>query len=214
MSDTFVTLHGWVGSDVTYRNSRDLSVVNFRVASTPRLKKEGKWIDGDTTWYSVTAWRSLAENIRDSVKKGDAVIVHGRLRTDVWEREDGQSTSSLRIEAGLVGHDLTRGASTFLRSQRPTRTDTTEVEQEVEATLRRQEQEGSPSVDSWGNQVDPPPAEGHDEGSDAADADEAGDHGVAGSGAGVPGDPGSEAGETDYLSGRYVGSGLGGVGVS
>ena len=57
MSDTFVTLHGWVGSDVTYRNPHDISVVNFRVASTPRLKKEGKWIDGDTTWYSVTAWR-------------------------------------------------------------------------------------------------------------------------------------------------------------
>ena len=37
MSDTFVTLHGWVGSDVTYRNPHDISVVNFRVASTPRL---------------------------------------------------------------------------------------------------------------------------------------------------------------------------------
>ena len=171
MSDTFVTLHGWVGSDVTYRNPHDISVVNFRVASTPRLKKEGKWIDGDTTWYSVTAWRHLAENIRDSVKKGDAVIVHGRLRTDVWEREDGQSTSSLRIEASLVGHDLTRGASTFLRSQRPVRPDTAEVEQDVEATLRRQEAEGRPSVDSWGNQVDPPPAE---EPEDLADHDDLG----------------------------------------
>ena len=34
-----------------------------------------------------------------------------------------------------------------------------EVEQEVESSLRQQEMEGSPSVDSWGNQVDPPPAE-------------------------------------------------------
>ena len=33
------------------------------------------------------------------------------------------------------------------------------MEQEVEATLREQEQEGSPTFDSWGNQVDPPPAE-------------------------------------------------------
>ena len=184
MSDTFVTLHGWVGSDVTYRNPHDISVVNFRVASTPRLKKEGKWIDGDTTWYSVTAWRHLAENIRDSVKKGDAVVVHGRLRTDVWEREDGQSTSSLRIEASLVGHDLTRGASTFLRSQRPPRTDTAEVEQEVEATLREQEQAGSPSFDSWGNQVDPPPAEEPEDADvpdDLADLDASGERGGVGS---------------------------------
>lgn len=157
MSDTYVTLHGWVGSDVTYRNPNDVSVVNFRVASTPRLKKGGEWMDGDTTWYSVTAWRHLAENIRDSVRKGDAVVVHGKLRTDLWEREDGQTTSSLRIEASLVGHDLTRGSSTFLRSQRPARPDTSEVEQDVESTIRQQEMEGSPSVDSWGNQVDPPP---------------------------------------------------------
>ena len=157
MSDTYVTLHGWVGSEVTYRKQQDTSVVNFRVASTPRLKKGGEWMDGDTTWYSVTAWRHLAENIRDSVRKGDAVVVHGKLRTDLWEREDGQTTSSLRIEASLVGHDLTRGSSTFLRSQRPGRSDTSEIEQEVESTIRQQEMEGSPSVDSWGNQVDPPP---------------------------------------------------------
>jgi single-strand DNA-binding protein len=171
MSDTYVTLHGWVGSDVTYRNPNDVSVVNFRVASTPRLKKGGEWMDGDTTWYSVTAWRHLAENIRDSVRKGDAVVVHGKLRTDLWEREDGQTTSSLRIEASLVGHDLTRGSSTFLRSQRPARPDTSEVEQDVEATIRQQEMEGSPSVDSWGNQVDPPP-EGPE---DAGDPDDLGD---------------------------------------
>ena len=133
----------------------------------------------------MTAWRHLAENIRDSVRKGDAVIVHGRLRTDVWEREDGQSTSSLRIEASLVGHDLTRGASTFLRSQRPVRPDTAEVEQEVESTLREQEQAGTPAFDSWGNQVDPPPAEGPE-----------------------------DAGDPDDLGGLHDRSGLGGLGAA
>lgn len=151
MSDTIVTLHGWVGGDVTYRNPQDVSVANFRVASTPRLRKGGEWVDGDTTWYSVTAWRHLAENVRDSVRKGDAVVVHGRLRTDVWEREDGQLTSSLRIEAMLVGHDLTRGTSSFLRTQRTAGPDLVEVDNEVESALRAQELEGSPAVDSWGN---------------------------------------------------------------
>ena len=162
MSDTFVTLHGWVGSEVTYRDPQGISVVNFRVASTPRLKREGKWADGDTTWYSVTAWRHLAVNIRDSVRKGDAIVVHGRMRTDVWEREDGQTSSSLRIEASLVGHDLTRGTSTFLRTQKPASTDTSEVDAEVEAALREQEEAGSPTFDSWGNLVDAPPAEDPD----------------------------------------------------
>lgn len=151
MSDTFVTLHGWVGSEVSYRDPQGVSVANFRVASTPRLKKDGRWVDGDTTWYSVTAWRHLAENIRDSVRKGDAVVVHGRLRTDVWERQDGQTSSSLRIEASLVGHDLSRGTSTFLRTPKPERVDTSEVDQEVESMLHEVESQDTPPFDSWGN---------------------------------------------------------------
>ena len=153
MSDTFVTLHGWVGSEVTYRDPQGVSVANFRVASTPRLKKDGKWVDGDTTWYSVTAWRHLAENIRDSVRKGDAVVVHGKLRTDVWERQDGQLSNSLRIDASLVGHDLSRGTSTFLRTPRPERADSSEVDQAVESMLHEVESQETPPYDSWGNPV-------------------------------------------------------------
>lgn len=151
MSDTYVTLHGWVGSEVTYRDPQNIPVVNFRVASTPRLKREGRWVDGDTTWYSVTAWRHLATNIRDSVRKGDAVVVHGRLRTDLWKREDGQVSSSLRIEASLVGHDLTRGTSTFLRTQRPATSEASEIDAEVDSTIRELEEQPTPSFDSWGN---------------------------------------------------------------
>ena len=70
-----------------------------------------------------------------------------------------------------MGHDLTRGSSTFLRSQRPARSDTSELEQEVESTIRQQEMEGSPSVDSWGNQVDPPPEGPEDAGEPDAPED-------------------------------------------
>ena len=61
MNDTFVTLHGWVGSEVTFRDPQGVSVANLRVATTPRLKRDGRWVDGETTWYSVTAWRQLAD---------------------------------------------------------------------------------------------------------------------------------------------------------
>ncbi len=141
MSDTYVTLHGWVGGEVSFREPHGIPVVNLRVASTPRLKREGRWVDGDTTWYSVTAWRQLAEHVRDSVRKGDAVVVHGRLRTDCWTREDGQASSTLQIEATLLGHDLTRGTSTFSRSV-PTERTEPEVEGEAEA-MSREERDGA-----------------------------------------------------------------------
>jgi single-strand DNA-binding protein len=87
MSDTYVTFHGWVGNEVTHRDPNGVSVVNFRVASTPRIKRKGEWMDGDTTWYSVSAWRGLAATIRVSVQKGAAVIVRPAQRG--VDREDG-----------------------------------------------------------------------------------------------------------------------------
>jgi single-strand DNA-binding protein len=151
MNDTFVTVQGWVGAEVRHRTPKGTSVATLRVAATPRLRKGGDWADGETTWYTVTAWRTLADNVRDSVRKGDAVIVHGRLRTETWVPDKGDPVTSLHVEAGFVGHDLTRGTSVFTKSQRPER-----VEQEVESELAEMVHEAlddDPSVsgiDSWG----------------------------------------------------------------
>ena len=121
MNDTHVTFHGWAGSDVRHRTARDVSVATVRVGVTPRLKKDGEWVDGETAWYTVTAWRTLADHLRDSVRKGDPVIVHGRLRTETWEPEEGGTTTTLQVDASLIGHDLTRGISHFIkqRTERP-----------------------------------------------------------------------------------------------
>ena len=95
MNEALVTFQGWVGNDVVFRLTDKGPVANFRVGSTPRIRrKDGGWIDGQTSWFSVSCWRGLAEHVRDSVRKGEPVLVHGRLRTDVWEREDGHTSVS------------------------------------------------------------------------------------------------------------------------
>jgi single-strand DNA-binding protein len=149
MSDTFVTFHGWVGGEVIYRNPQGISVVNFRVGSTPRVRRDGKWCDGDTTWYSVNGWRGLADNIRASVKKGDAVIVHGRLRSENWVRDDHQLSTTLVVEASFVGHDLTRGTSEFVKSPKPERPENN-VDEEVQDMMQQQTEEPT-QIDPWGN---------------------------------------------------------------
>ena len=131
MNETFVTFHGWAGSDVRHRTAKDVSVATVRVGVTPRLKKEGEWVDGETTWYTVTAWRTLADHLRDSVRKGDPVIVHGRLRTETWEPEDGASSTTLQVDASLIGHDLTRGITHFIKAPRTER-NAPEPEESVE----------------------------------------------------------------------------------
>jgi single-strand DNA-binding protein len=153
MSETHITLHGWVGNDVTHRDANGTPVVHFRVASTPRIKRKGEWQDGETTWYSVSAWRSLADNVVNSVHKGDAVIVHGRLRTESWTREDGQVSQTLAVDATLVGHDLRRGTSAFTRTSRPERADS-EAEDEA-AEMIHSGGADSPPFDSWGEPREP-----------------------------------------------------------
>jgi len=118
MNETFVTFHGWAGSNVRHRTANEVSVATVRVGVTPRVKKGGEWVDAETTWYTVTAWRTLADHLRDSVRKGDPVIVHGRLRTETWEPEEGGSSTTLQVDASLIGHDLTRGISHFIKKPR------------------------------------------------------------------------------------------------
>lgn len=115
MNDTHITFRGWAGSDVRWRKAKDVSVATLRVGSTPRIRRDGEWVDGETTWYTVTAWRTLADNLKDSVRKGEPVIVHGRLRTETWAPEEGAASLTLQVEATLVGHDLSRGLSHYIR---------------------------------------------------------------------------------------------------
>jgi single-strand DNA-binding protein len=156
MNEALVTFQGWVGNDVLHRETAQGNVANFRVGTTPRIRKRnGDWVDGSTSWFSVTCWRSLADHVRDSVRKGEPVLVHGRLRTDVWQREDGQSSVTYVVEASYVGHDLSRGTSVFVRAARP---DRTEAEDEAESAVKELIHDTDldlPQLDSFGQQRGP-----------------------------------------------------------
>ncbi|MET7811761.1 single-stranded DNA-binding protein [Streptomyces sp. NPDC005395] len=82
-------------------------VANFRVASTPRTfdRQTNEWKDGDTLFLSVSVWRQQAENVAESIKRGDRVIVVGRLGQRQYEK-DGERKSSYEIQAEEVGPAL------------------------------------------------------------------------------------------------------------
>lgn len=120
MFDTYITLTGWVGNEVTVREvAGGQPVANFRVASTSRRMLNNEWTDGNTTWYQVKAWRGLADNVASSIKSGDPVIIHGRLEADVWTKDDGTVNTQLVVTATSVGHDLSRGTAVFTKPARP-----------------------------------------------------------------------------------------------
>jgi single-strand DNA-binding protein len=171
MNEPFVTFQGWVGTEVVHRVTKQGSVANFRVGCTPRFKRAAadEWEDGPTSWFSVSCWRALADNVRDSVRKGDPVVVHGRLNTDVWKREDGQTSTTYVVVAQHVGHDLSRGTSQFSRSSRGERAGGfDEADPTVKAILHG-EPGDLPQLDSLGN-VRPVPDDAVEQGSDQSPA--------------------------------------------
>jgi len=97
--------------------SEGLPITSFRLASTQRRYDRGaqKWIDGETNWYTVTAFRQLAVNVVGSVNKGQRVVVSGKLRVRDWESGDRAGTT-VEIDADALGHDLAWGTSVFTRS--------------------------------------------------------------------------------------------------
>lgn len=117
MSESTITVQGYVGSTPILRKAGDHVVANFRLACTPRRfdRKEQKWVDTATSWYSVSAWRAFGENVAASIKSGDPVIVTGRLVLREWTNSIGEAQSSYEIEADAIGHDLTRSRTSIMR---------------------------------------------------------------------------------------------------
>jgi len=81
-------------------------VANLRVAVTPRVKDGDGWKDGETSFFQVTAWRSLAENVAESLTKGARVMVYGRLQQRSWETPEGDKRSVVEVQAEEVGPSL------------------------------------------------------------------------------------------------------------
>ncbi|MCB8956916.1 MAG: single-stranded DNA-binding protein [Nocardioides sp.] len=120
MFDCTITVRGWLGGDVDLRRAGDVPVASFRLACTPRRfnRRTETWSDGATQWYTVTCWRSLADNVARSLRRGDPVVVQGRLEMRKYVNSQDVEVEALEIDATAVGHDLARGTSQFTRSPR------------------------------------------------------------------------------------------------
>ncbi len=94
-------------------------ITSFRLAHTPSRfdRATREWVDLDTSYFSVSCFRSLARNVAASVRRGDPVVVTGAIKVRDWSTEERSGTSA-DIEASSVGHDLTRGISSFERVNR------------------------------------------------------------------------------------------------
>jgi single-strand DNA-binding protein len=101
MSATITVIGNLTADPELKQTNSGKSVVNFSLAWTPR-KPDGS--DGQTSFYNIVAWEYLADNFASSFKKGDRLMVVGRVSQDRWEDKDsGKTMTRLAITADEIG---------------------------------------------------------------------------------------------------------------
>jgi single-strand DNA-binding protein len=119
--DTTITIVGNAVNDPDLKfTASGVPVANFRVASTPRFfdKSTQEWKDGDGLFLTVNVWRQAAENVAESITKGMAVIVVGKLRQRSYETKEGEKRTVYEIEADAVGPNLRNASAKVTRAAR------------------------------------------------------------------------------------------------
>jgi single-strand DNA-binding protein len=107
--DTVITVVGNLTADPELRfTPSGAAVANFTVASTPRTfdKNTNEWKDGEALFLRCSVWRQAAENVAESLQRGTAVIVQGRLKQRSYETKEGEKRTVYELDVDEVGPSL------------------------------------------------------------------------------------------------------------
>ena len=104
--DNTVTIIGNVTRDPELRYlTSGTALAQLGVAVNRRYMQNNEWQE-ETSFFDVVCWRDLADNVSESISKGDRIIVTGRLEQRSWETQDGDKRSKVEIVADEVGPSL------------------------------------------------------------------------------------------------------------
>jgi single-strand DNA-binding protein len=157
MNETRITVHGNVVTDPVQRTGRTGSIyTTFRVAHTPyRRGADGRYYDGETSFYSVITFSALAANAAVALRKGQPIVAEGNLTVKQYVGSDGQPRTTAEIDADHIGHDLSWGRAIFERVSRAAALghDRT-ADPDVQATLRAIAEGQAPPSEARPSHVD------------------------------------------------------------
>ena len=100
MSFNKITMVGNLGRDPELRTSNDgTTVCNFNLAVNERVRDETGNLRNSPTWFRVAVWGKRAAICANTLKKGNAVYVAGRLKPKKWEDPQGELHYMLEVNA-------------------------------------------------------------------------------------------------------------------
>ena len=115
-----VTLVGNCTRDPELRfTSSGQAVATFGLAVNRRWqnRQTNEW-EEQVSFFDVTVWQQMAENVAETITKGTRVIVTGRLDQRSWETQDGDKRSKIEVVADEVAPSLRYATAQVVRNER------------------------------------------------------------------------------------------------
>src|SRR4029077_9053023 len=101
-----VTIEGTLTADPELRfTNSGTAVANLNIACNTRRRNQqtNEWEDGPTTFVRATIWRDAAENVAESLTKGDRVLAHGTFEQTSFEDKNGNKRTSYEMNIEAIG---------------------------------------------------------------------------------------------------------------
>jgi single-strand DNA-binding protein len=120
INEAYISVAGYVATQPTFGSTRSgIRTMKMRLAWTPRRRDgaTGEWVDQATSFASVECYRKLAEYAGSCLRKGDPIVVTGTVRIREYDGADGIKRTAVEVTASSIGHDMSRGTTTFTRRQ-------------------------------------------------------------------------------------------------
>jgi single-strand DNA-binding protein len=120
MADNTVTVIGNVTRDPELRfTPSGQAIATFGLAVNRRWqnRQTQEW-EEQVSFFDVTCWAQLGQNVSDTLVKGSRAIVSGRLEQRSWETDQGDKRSKVEIIADEVGPSLRWATAEITRNER------------------------------------------------------------------------------------------------
>lgn len=115
-----VTLVGNAARDPELRfTPTGQATASFGLAVNKRWqnRQTQEW-EESVSFFDVVCWKEMAENVAETVTKGQRVIVTGRLEQRSWETDSGYKRTKVEVVADEVGPSLRWATATVAKNAR------------------------------------------------------------------------------------------------
>ncbi|HEY2508607.1 MAG TPA: single-stranded DNA-binding protein [Streptosporangiaceae bacterium] len=116
INDSYFSVSGYIATQpVSGMTAGGVPTLSMRVGWTPRRYDRvlAEWTDEPSSFVSVRCYRKLADNGAACLRKGDPIVLKGTLRVREFTDAAGAKRNAVDVVADFIGHDMTRGISSF-----------------------------------------------------------------------------------------------------